>query len=78
MPGFLSAFRGLDFLTAASQVGVAVELEGWMEMMKMIFSFGKMEIGVSTCVVLPLYQRLSFFFVKNYGGTFKDPAGFIL
>ena len=30
MPGFLSAFRGLDFLTAASQVGVAgaVELEG--------------------------------------------------
>ena len=34
MPGFLSAFRGLDFLTAASQV--AVELEGWMEMMEMI------------------------------------------
>lgn len=28
MPGFLSAFRGLDFLTAASQVGARpVELQ---------------------------------------------------
>lgn len=44
-----------------------------------LFSFGKMEIGVSTCVVLPSYQRLSFFFCKNYGGTFWDASkGFIL
>lgn len=67
VPGFLSAFRGLDFLTAASQVGTGGER---MEMM-MIFS--RLERWRLAFQHVLFYHRTSdsvFFFVKIMGELF--------